>query len=139
MPRPNINDSRSNAPPPPERAGGGLFSTTVADAVADFPLTADVQVSVNVRVTDGVAGTNASVAVALPFVAREPGQASFGPPPVASQVVAFVELHVRVVDCPATIVLGEAERDAVTSGQLTTTDVSAVALCKSAMQVNPNV
>jgi hypothetical protein len=107
------------------------------DAEADFPLTEDVHVSVNVSVTDGVAGTNDSVAVALPLVAFEPGQPSLGPPPVAEQVVAFVELQVRVVDCPALMVVGAADRDKVTFGQTTSTETWACPACEPPVHVNP--
>ena len=63
--------------------------------------------------------------ILLPPVAFEPGQLSLAPPPVAEQLLALAELHVRVVACPAVNDLGEAVRDAVTMGHVTTTEACA--------------
>jgi hypothetical protein len=45
-----------SAPPPPDFEGAAAFSTDFADAVAESPLTEDVQVSVKVRVREAPAG-----------------------------------------------------------------------------------
>jgi hypothetical protein len=69
----------------------------------------------------GFAATKDSVKVALPLVALALGHVSLTPPPVAVQLLALVELHVSVVDRPAVMVVGDAESDAVTTGQVTST------------------
>jgi hypothetical protein len=63
-----------------------------------------------------------------PLVAFRPAQPSSGPPPLALQVVALEDVHVRVVDFPATKVVGDAERVAVTTGQLTTSETDLLAV-----------
>jgi hypothetical protein len=72
--------------------------------------------------TDCASRATASVTLWLPLVAFVPGQPSLGPPPVAVQLVALDEVHVSVVDCPAVMVVGEAEIDTVTGGQFQTTE-----------------
>jgi len=56
MPVRNNTVIGSSAPPPPDLEGAAAFSTDFADAVADSPLTDDVQVIVNVRVREEPAG-----------------------------------------------------------------------------------
>jgi hypothetical protein len=91
-------------------------------AEPDSPLAVEVHSRVNVKDKDGVAGTNDSVADAEPFVDFVPGQLSPGPPPVATHVLAFDDFQVSVVDCPAVIVVGDAEIDTLTAGHVTATD-----------------
>jgi len=69
----------------------------------------------------GLAGTPASVIAAVPLEAFPPAHASPATPPVAVQLVALVEFHVSVVAWPALMVVGAAERDAVTTGTASTT------------------
>ena len=59
----------------------------------------------------------------LPLFALVPAQLSSAPPPVAVQPVAFEDAQVRVVDCPAVMVVGDAEIVGVTAGHFQTTDV----------------
>jgi hypothetical protein len=47
--------SRLIAPPPPD--DGGAVTKTCTEAGVQFPLADEVQVRVNVRVSEGVAGT----------------------------------------------------------------------------------
>jgi hypothetical protein len=123
----SIKDSPSNDPPPPDLAaggggGGGGFSTTLAVACADWPLAADVQVRIKLKVS-GAGGAEVSVTDTLPLVAFVPNQPSLVPPPVAEQLLALAELHVSIVACPALTVVGEAVNVAVTVGHVKTTEV----------------
>ena len=60
----------------------------------------------------------------LPLVARVvPAQPSLVPPPLATQVLALIEVHVSVVELPEVIVVGDAVKDTDRAGQVTTTDV----------------
>jgi len=125
----NASDSGFKAPPPPpELAGGGAppaaawFSVTFTDALSDSPLVVELQVIPNVSTTDEVSRAADSVTVLLPLVALVPAQLSSVPPPVAVQLVALDDFHVSVVDCPAVMVVGDAEIVAVTTGQLQATD-----------------
>ena len=107
--------------PPPLELGVG-FRATFMDAGVDWPVLALSQVSVNVRL-NGDATTTASVIAALPLVARAvPVQPSSVPPPLAMHAVALAEVQVSVVDWPEAIVVGDAVRDTVSAGQLTTTE-----------------
>ena len=95
--RRKIKDSPSKEPPPPDLAAGAVaFSITLADACTDWPLAADMQVSIKLKVS-GVADAEDSVTAALPLVGFVPGQASPAPPPLAEQLLALAELHVSVV------------------------------------------
>jgi hypothetical protein len=96
---------------------------TLTDAFADSPLVVELQVMPNVNTTDEVSRATASVAVWLPLVALVPAQLSSAPPPVAVQLVALEDFHIRVVDCPAVMVVSEAEIVAVTGGQFQITEV----------------
>jgi hypothetical protein len=109
---------------------------TFAVACADCPLAEDVQVRTKLTI-NGAAGTNGSVTAALPLVAFVPGQPSLAPPPVAAQLVALVELHIIVVDCPALIAVGDADRDALTGGHVTTTGTADCPVWEPAVHVSP--
>jgi hypothetical protein len=68
------------------------------DAELDWPVVEEVQLSVNVTLS-GDATTTGSVTAALPLMGRVvPDQPSPMPPPLAAQLVAFVEFHDSVVD-----------------------------------------
>jgi len=84
----------------------------------------EVQFSVKVIISEGVEGTKGSVTVAVPLVAFDPGQPSPLPPSEAVQLVALLEDHVNVVDCPEVNEVGEAVRVAVTGGHVYTTSAS---------------
>ena len=84
-----------------------------------------MQVIPKVRTTDEVSRATASVTIWLPLVAFVPGQLSSAPPPAAVQLVALDDFHVRVVVCPAMMVVGDAEIVAVTRGQVQTTEADA--------------
>jgi hypothetical protein len=99
---------------------------TLTDAARDNPLVVEVQVISKVNTTDAVCGANASVTAWLPWIVLAPAQLSAGPPPVAVQLVALDAVQMIVVDCPAAMVLGEAETDKVTGGQLQVTEVETV-------------
>jgi hypothetical protein len=86
-----------------------------------------VQLIPKVNTIDAVSKLTASVTVWLPLVALVPGQLSSAPPPVAVQLVALADFHVSVVDCPALMVVGDAEIATVTAGQLQITEVDALA------------
>jgi len=108
---------------------------TFAIGCADFPLAEDVQVRIKLKVSE-VVGTKASVTDALPLVAFVPAQPSLVPPPVAEQVLALVEFQVRVVDCPALMVVGDAVRVAATAGHVTTTAAWACWVWEPAVQLS---
>lgn len=74
-----------------------------------------------ISVTDGLAGTKGSVTVWLPLVALVPAQLSPEAPPVPEQLIAFDDFQVKVVDCPAVMVVGDADSVAVTAGHVQTT------------------
>lgn len=96
----------------------------MADDLPDSPLAVEVHVMLKVRVTDGTARAYDSVTILLPLVDRLlPDQPSAEPPPEAVQLIAFAEVQVSVVDCPAVIVVGDAVSVAVTAGQVQTTEV----------------
>jgi len=120
MPASKTNDRGFIAPPPPllELGAEELSSVTLADAEADNPL-----VIPKVNTTDEVSRATGSVTVWLPLFALVPAQLSSAPPPVAVQPVAFEDAQVRVVDCPAVMVVGDAEIVGVTAGHFQTTDV----------------
>jgi hypothetical protein len=86
----------------------------------------ELQVIPKVNTTDPVSRATASVTLWLPLVALVPAQLSSAPPPVAVQLVALDDFHVSVVDCPAVMVVGEAEIVAVTTGQVQTTEADAL-------------
>jgi len=100
----------------------------------------DVQVIVKLNVSDVPAMTGlGSVIATLPLVGRVPlGQPSFEPPPELAHVVAFLDVQLSVVDCPALSVVGEAVTIAVTGGHVTTTGVAcAASVCGPAVQLMP--
>jgi hypothetical protein len=125
MPASKTNDRGFIAPPPPllELGAEELSSVTLADAEADNPLVVELQVIPKVNTTDEVSRATGSVTVWLPLFALVPAQLSSAPPPVAVQPVAFEDAQVRVVDCPAVMVVGDAEIVGVTAGHFQTTDV----------------
>jgi hypothetical protein len=124
IPTRKAKDSGFKVPPPPDLVGAG-FSVTFADALSDSPLGVELQVMPNVN-TDAASRATASVTIWLPFVAFVPAQLSSAPPPVAVQPVALNDFHVSVVDCPAVIVVADAEIVAVTRGQFQTTEAEAL-------------
>ena len=73
-----------------------------------------------------MSGAKRSVRVWLPDFALLPGQPSLSPPPLAEQLVAFEELHVRVTVLPAMIAAGETEIAAVTGSHVHTIEVDTV-------------
>jgi len=83
----------------------GMTTATVAWALAKEPLD-PVQMTEYAEVVTGL--TAALPEVALP-VENPPGEV---------QLTAFVDDHVSVEDCPATMVSGEAESEAVTTDAL---------------------
>jgi hypothetical protein len=73
----------------------------------------------------------------LPLVAFAPGQLSLGLPPLAAQLVAFADFQLSVVDCPAVNIVGEADRDTVTTGHVTTTEAWACWVWDPEVQLSP--
>jgi hypothetical protein len=84
-------------------------------------LAEDVQVIPKVSVTDELASLKDSGSDWVPLVAFVPAQPSPGSPPVAVQLVAFVEPQVKVVEPPSVIVAGDADTVAVTAGHVQVT------------------
>jgi hypothetical protein len=72
------------------------------------------------------------VTAAVPFVDLVLAHPSPGCPPVATHVVAFVELQVKFTDRPTVIDVGVT--DIVTLGRVTTKVAVAVALTPAALQ-----
>ena len=104
----------------------GPSCVTFTDELADNVLTLDVHVIVNVSDSDPPATTaTGSVIETLPFVDRLVAHPSLEPPPDPTQLVAFVDAQVSVVEFPGFKTVGEALRDAVITGQVKTTDTSA--------------
>jgi hypothetical protein len=112
----SVTELSSGVGAKPAGVAGGIVAgatSTVADELAEPP--APVQVNVYVELDVGDTAND-------PDVARVPLQ-----PPVAVQDVALVELQVRVEDCPAIMLEGDALSDTVGAGvdvEPPTTDVS---------------
>ena len=109
----------------------------MTDAGVDWPVPELLHVRVYVSVS-GEATATGSMIAALPLVACVvPAQPSLVPPPLATQVLALAEVQVSVVDLPEVIVVGDAARDTVRDGQVTTTDVWFDRDCDPAVHDNP--
>jgi hypothetical protein len=109
----------------------------LTDAASDSPLVVELQVIAKVNTTDETSRAKGSIMVSIPLVALVPAQLSSVPPPVAVQVVALADVHVRVVDFPAMIVVGDAEIVVVTRGQFHTTEADTLtAVTPGAVQLS---